>query len=252
MKRPLTHFLFAPSREYPFTAPIHFHLKKDAFSNLWGWKPFSTWLYANTKLRKKHTFLEVNERIIELPWIFNQLNFKKRGKVLDVGWLESPVSISLATAGFSVTGIDIRKGELSHPNITQLQADICHSGLSAKQFDTVILLSTLEHIGLDTVYGKAPANSSDQRAVDECLRVLKPKGMLLITTPVAKTYSQDNFMRIYTPEKLKFLVKNATIEELRYFVPNKQRTVWQEVSENELGSPSQFGVALLAVQKRAV
>jgi len=248
----LRHFLFAPSRDYPFTAPVHFHLKKDGLSNVWGWKPWATYLYANRSLRQKHTFLEVNERIIEVPWIFNSLNFQKPGKVLDVGWLESSVPLSLATAGFEVTGIDIRKGDISHPNLTQLQADICNSGLPKSAFDVVMMLSTMEHIGLDTLYGKAGKDSSDQKAIDECLRVLKPNGKLLITTPVARTYYQDTFMRRYTTDRLKNMLKSATITELRYFKPNQNQTVWREVAENELPEAPQFGVALLSVQKKYI
>ncbi len=246
----LQHFLFAPSREYPFTAPVHFHLKKDSHKNLWGWKPLATFLYASKNLRQKHTFLEVNERIIEIPWVFSHLNFLKGGKVLDVGWLESSVPLSLATAGFAVTGIDIRKGEISHPNLTPLQADICNSGLPNNKFDTVIMLSTMEHIGLDTLYGKAGKDTSDQKAIDECLRVLKPKGKLLITTPIGKAYFQNNFMRCYTAERLKNMLKGATITEFRYFSPNPQKTTWMEVSERELPKSPLFGVALIAVQKK--
>lgn len=251
MWQKIQHFLFAPLRPYPTTAPIHYQLNNPSLKNLWGWKPFATILYASGSLRQKHTHLDINERIIEIPWIFSQIDFgkNKKGKVLDVGWLESTVGISLATAGFQVTGIDIRKGELTHPNFRSIQGDICQSDLPSNTFDYVILLSTVEHIGLDTLYGKANPNTSDQRAINECLRVLKPGGKLLITTPVAKQARKDSFMRVYTPKILRSHLKKAKIQSMQFFASSNSRLAWNEVSENNLPTLPSFGVALIAVRK---
>ncbi len=245
----LTQFLFAPTRPYPTTAPIHFQLKNRSLTNIWGWKPFSTVMYASSPLRSQHTDLDVNERIIEIPWIIHQLSFKKKGNVLDVGYLESSLGISLATAGFSVTGIDIRPADLSHPNFTALHADICKNTLPSNHFHYVILLSTLEHIGLETLYGKVDSKSSDQKAIQECLRVLKPGGTLLITTPVAKKFRKDSFMRVYTPGRLKKLLTRAQVKSLQFFAPDTKRQFWSEVTEQKLPNLPQFGVALISATK---
>ncbi|PIR62140.1 MAG: hypothetical protein COY81_02535 [Candidatus Pacebacteria bacterium CG_4_10_14_0_8_um_filter_43_12] len=249
MFQKLKQFLFVPSREFVATAPIHYVLKSLSSWNLLGWKPLATVLYASPQLRAGWTKLDVNERIIEVPWVYSQLNFKKKGKVLDIGWLESTLPISLATAGFSVTGLDIRSGELTHPNFEGLVGDICETKLPSNSFDYVILLSTLEHIGLNTLYGRAASGSSDKKAVEQCLRVLKLSGKLLITTPVAKQAAVNDFMRIYTPAILKRLVRNGAIESLEFFKANQNRTAWSVTSENDLPTPPDFGVALVVVKK---
>jgi len=242
-------FGFAPLRPYPTTAPVHYQLNTCRLNNLWGWKPFATFLYASEKTRKVHTHLDVNERIIEVPWVLNNLDFSKPNKVLDVGWLESTVAISLATAGFQVTGIDLRKGELCHPHFTQIIEDICKTSLPANFFDTVILLSTLEHIGLDTLYGKVAKSSSDQKALDECLRVLKPGGQLLLTTPAAKYPYTDAFMRRYTPLQLQKMLKNWTKVHIEFYAHDGKRQFWQPASPTALPEPPAFGVALVIAHK---
>ncbi len=246
-------FFFAPLRPYITTAPVHYQLKNPSFRNFWGWKPLASWMYASESLRQEHTHLDVNERIIEVPWVLNQVNFDRKGKVLDVGWLESTVSTSLATASFQVTGIDIRAATPGNypkqPNFTPLQADICKTELKSNTFDYVIMLSTLEHIGLDTLYGKSPAESSDQAAIHESYRLLKKGGVLLLTTPVARKASQNEFMRIYTPKKLRQLLINWDIMSVQYFIPQEKRQFWTEVEESELLPAASFGVALIKAQK---
>jgi SAM-dependent methyltransferase len=245
----LRDLIYTKVRPYHTTSPIHWILQPATFTNIWGWKPFSILLNKNSQRRQEHMKLDINERIIEIPWVFNQLDFGKKGKVLDIGWLESTVSVSLATAGFAVTALDIRRGDLAHPNLTALQGDICKTNLKANSFDYVVLLSTLEHIGLDTLYGKAGKETDDQRALDECFHVLKPGGVLVLTTPAAKKFHQDNFMRWYTPSHLKKLLKKFTIKKFELYAPAKDRTYWHPTTEKELPLPPQFGVALIRAQK---
>jgi len=242
-------FLFVTSRPFTVTAPIHHRLKHLSLTNLFGWKPFSSIVFARSAFRKLHTVIDVNERIIEIPWLFSKIDFEKKGKVLDIGYLESTVPFSLATAGFAVTGIDIRQSEIQYPNFTTIVADICDNTLKSNQFDYVILLSTIEHIGLQTVYGTVSSESSDQKAIAECFRVLKPGGKLLITTPIAREMFVNDFMRCYTKDSLEELLSEGNVTSFECYGPSADRAYWKKVALNKLPSPPAFGVALIELVK---
>lgn len=237
--------LYQPLRPFPTTQPVHYQLKNNFFSKLMGWKPLSSIMYTQNLARKIFTNLNINERLIEVPWIYNQFNFKKKGRVLDVGCCESTLSISLASLGFQVVGIDTRSYELQHPNFTFLQEDICQTSLKEKTFDFIICLSTLEHIGLNSLYGQSPKSTSDKKTLQVCLRLLKPGGKLLLTIPCAKKYFQNNFTRIYTPQRISRLLRPYKIVSQRFFAPNITKTIWQEVSALRLPFPPNFGVTTI-------
>jgi 2-polyprenyl-3-methyl-5-hydroxy-6-metoxy-1,4-benzoquinol methylase len=169
--------------------------------------------------------------------------------ILDIGWLESTVAVSLASLGHHVTGIDLRAGELTHPNLKSFAGDVCTAKLPKKHFDVIILLSTLEHIGLETVYGSVKKTSDDQAAIDRCWELLKPGGTLLITTPAANALYQNDFMRWYTPARLKALLKKWTRVQYRFFSGDAARQHWQETDAKHLPQPPDFGVALCIARK---
>jgi len=71
----------------------------------------------------KNYELIVNERIIEYPFIFQNLNLRKGSKILDFGCWESKLSIELASLGFKVIGVDLNNYEFSHPNFKFIKGD---------------------------------------------------------------------------------------------------------------------------------
>src|SRR4030042_5037324 len=57
-------------------------------------------------LRKGYDIF-TNERIVEIPFVYQNLNLPKKAKVLDFGCCESKVSIELSSLGYNVTGVDL-------------------------------------------------------------------------------------------------------------------------------------------------
>ncbi len=99
----------------------------------------------------------VNERIIEMPFIFSELGARPgKLKILDVGCTNSWLSISLASLGHEVYGVDMRSYSFSHPNLVFFQGDVLN--LKETGFDAVVALSTLEHVGLGA-YGEEKGNA---------------------------------------------------------------------------------------------
>lgn len=249
-------WFYQPLRPVPFTAAMAYMINDDWGARLWGWKPLSSLVYQQPGLRAKFTHLDVNERIVEMPFILASLGsiMTKKNKthlqILDVGCLESPLSLYLASLGHRVTGLDIRPQQFRHRNFKFVKADICQPLLPARSFDVVICLSTLEHIGLDTIYGEVESQkTSDTQAIAAMRHLLKTGGTLLLTTPVARKTALNNFMRTYTVAELQKKLSSFKRVSLQTFAADKKRSSWSAQAVRQLPIPPRFGVALIQALK---
>jgi 2-polyprenyl-3-methyl-5-hydroxy-6-metoxy-1,4-benzoquinol methylase len=164
-----------------------------------------------------------HERIIERAWIFRHLHtFPPGTRVLDLGCAESILSIELASSGFRVTGVDARPYPLKHPNFVFVQGDICHYQLEHERFQAIVALSTIEHIGLG-FYGDPRNNSTDQLAMDEIYRLLKPDGRLLMTVPYGQ-HAVTPQHRIYDADSLRTLLRRFKVEKIDYGIRVDEKT----------------------------
>jgi len=165
-------------------------------------------------------------------WDFEQIleygEFKPKDVVLDTGALQSYFSIFLAPLVKSVITTDnmawakrtyYKQSKLTSPEEWMRQveiksqgkvsaeiADVCNLQYSDNSFDKVLSISTIEHI------------DNDFGAISEMMRVLKPNGLLLLTTEYnskqSKEYSEtdNSYMRIYNREKIDKLCFGLNIE----------------------------------------
>jgi SAM-dependent methyltransferase len=108
-----------------------------------------------------------------------------KGKdVLDAACGEGYGSHLLALNAHSVIGVDIdaqavRHAEKTYPqdNLTFIQSDVLKLPLADNLFDVVVSFETLEHL------------AEHQELLNEFKRVLKPDGLILISTPDKHEYS---------------------------------------------------------------
>jgi SAM-dependent methyltransferase len=96
----------------------------------------------------------------------------ERGKVLDVGAGRGGLSHRLLELGYDVTAVDVDPSVCEHPDVIVQPCNIM-AGLpfDDESFDLVAMTEVIEHV------------EDPFRAVRECNRVLKPGGLLLLTTP---------------------------------------------------------------------
>lgn len=137
----------------------------------------------------EQSFTRTNERPIEYGYVFQQLNKLQPQSVLDVGSGISALPALLSTCGFVVTATDnVRDywppGMLNRHWHT-VDDDIRDSKLSG-DFDAVICVSTLEHI---------PEHAAAMRHM---LRLTRPGGHLIVTTPYNETRYHEN---VYTAQE---------------------------------------------------
>jgi SAM-dependent methyltransferase len=101
-------------------------------------------------------------------------------------------------------------------------------------FDAIIMVSTIEHIGLSAYKQLTLEDDGDFKAISELYRILKPNGVLLMSTPyIGKNpFRVDSFERNYNRDRLNRLVHEFKIEKENYFYPQKIRrhVYWQKVN----------------------
>lgn len=153
----------------------------------------------------------VRNRLLDIT---NKLD--RRGTVLDVGGRKSHYTIGVP-ADVTITDIP-RETEIQHQlhlgitsqmiselrerrsNIAEvLLDDMTRSSISAENFDCVVAIEVLEHV------------EQDSQFVREVHRVLKPKGVFLMTTPNGQSVKNTNpdHKRHYTKDGLHNLLRSS-------------------------------------------
>ncbi len=157
----------------------------------------------------------VTERILEHIYVHTHLP-KPPARLLDLGCSESTNAIEMASLGFEVVGVDLRTLPLSHPNFTMIQANLANMPFVDESFDLAVALSTIEHVGLGW-YTEEERGSSDEHVVTEVLRLLRPGGRFILTTPFGRA-TVTPVHRIYDRARLDQLLSGFRVVDRAYGV----------------------------------
>lgn len=142
---------------------------------------------AGERLRWLSAHAGTDERVVEIPWVLSRLG---SGTVLEVGYANADDAYlaALRRCGFDrLVGADLADRELE--GFETVSADARALPFEDETFDTVLLVSTLEHIGADnSVYGLPAQDEPTARldALRELRRVLRQDGELLVTVPLGE------------------------------------------------------------------
>lgn len=167
--------------------------QKDYFKHIVKWEVFS-------------------ERILENPLIIQHLS-QKRSKILDVGSRYSQVPLEMASLGHEVVALDIEEYIFKHKNLRFVRSDIRKTPFKANYFDAVTIISTLEHVGMGkTSYGDLEEKDGDVTAMEEIRRIVKPKGIVLITLPFGRAKFLP-LLRVYDRKRIKLISRGFSIQK---------------------------------------
>lgn len=135
----------------------------------------------------------LDERIVEIPWVV--ANLPSTGSVLDAGSaLNHPVILGRLmphVASLTITTFteEETNAELGPSYVT---ADLRSLPFEDESFETIVCVSTLDHVGMDnSAYGspEPPSDDPDHEValtMRELHRVLRPGGRLLVTVPYGR------------------------------------------------------------------
>ena len=186
--------------------------------------------------------LVVVERVVEIPFVLQNLPPATGTKILDFGCTDSPLPMHLASLGYQVTGVDLRPYPYQHPGFSFVHGDFIEARFPDAHFDAVIALSAVEHCGLGS-YGERQPAHDDVAIVREIQRVLKPGGRLLLTVPFGRS-GQTEWYRVYDKPRLDRLLAPFAVTKLEYFVGQNRRD-WRPALEAEIATvdSASFGFA---------
>lgn len=174
----------------------------------------------------------VNERLVEMPFAMRALGRVPIGsRILDFGSSESPIALELASMGYEVTALDVRRYPFEHPNLVSVATRLEDwEAVEPQSFDAILSVSTVEHVGLGW-YGEARGvPDADRRAIERLGELLVPGGLLVLTAPYG-TASVDAMQRRYDRAGIDALLDGFEIME-REVVEQVDDVTWVRTDES--------------------
>ena len=146
----------------------------------------------------------------------------KRLRILDIGGCDSLLPLTFARAGHSVTVYDFRPYPERHPNLTVIQGDFLENKLPPCSFDAVVMISTIEHIGLGG-YGAPVHPDADLEAMRELRRILADGGKVILSVPFNERERViPQFERWYTVERLQRLFEGWFVLDVEFWIAERK------------------------------
>lgn len=131
----------------------------------------------------------------------------------------SLLPLQLAQGGHRVTVCDVRCYPEKHSNLKAVTGDFLTHPFAEGEFDFLIMVSTIEHIGFGH-YGDPVVADGDLQAMKKVHRLLNADGKAVLTIPFTKQHRIIGTLeRWYDAQRLACLLDGYHLEVLEWWVP---------------------------------
>lgn len=182
-------------------------------------------LFSKKRKLPQNFGIGLPERVIEYPWAIANIPDTK-GLHLDAG---STLNFSdilehkkLSNKDISIVNLNPEWYCYWYKSISYVYGDLRKLMFKDNYFDSITLLSVLEHVGLDNeVYSKNYKENKAKDyllAVDELKRVLKPNGVILVSVPYGQ-YQNFKWFQNFNAKMVTSIIKrfNPSAYDLSYY-----------------------------------
>jgi SAM-dependent methyltransferase len=199
-------------------------------------RPDAPALFARgTRLPRRYG-IGFDERVVEYPWLWSR---PLGGRVLDAGaTLNHAHVLERFRRRVDELHVVTLAAEPQLEGVSYTSADLRELPFEDASFDTVVSLSTLEHVGMDaSTYGVDAPRAADpdhelRLALAELRRVLAPGGRLLATVPYGAREDHGWFRQL-DQGGVESLISAARPARTRVDVYRYSRDGWQTSSLTE-------------------
>lgn len=208
------------------------------------------WFRINKLINSKNKKLKVegiynlDERVIEYQWVFNELNkVKKNLNLLDAGsTLNFPQIIKKIKLKFKITIQTLYPENYSfyEDGISYIYEDLTQKKFNKKTFDIITCISTLEHIGFDnSIYKnkskkvfKNPNKQDYLKVIENFKFSLKKGGILLLTVPYG-LHREFNNLQVFDEKKIKSIITKFKPRKFDLKFATYNNNSWTECSSKQ-------------------
>ena len=175
------------------------------------------------------------ERDIEYAWVAAKIP-ERSGTLLDVGASSFFTPMIGVLKGYQSTAIDLleRRFNIDHDRLSFKAQDVNALLPDDQRFDVVLMISTIEHVGLPGRYNIRDGDADlDLAAMRHIAELLERGGSLILTTPVGVDTVFPGLHRVYGKDRLPKLLASYAVEEETYWRKCPTTYNWQEVTRDE-------------------
>lgn len=172
-----------------------------------------------------------SDRYIEYPWMLENIPIKQ-GRLLDVGSTVCDKLYETLPKEIEINCLNVNEKKCKHSEIKFFKCDIRKTDFQDNYFDCITCISTIEHVGVAGRYNSDDDPEGDIKSMEEIKRILKPKGILLITVPYGiKDMLPIN--KLYNKGRLEKLFNGFDIENIKFRKFSERWGVWLKVAEEK-------------------